>query len=158
MEILMVKSNSTLSAGKLRIGLLSILLVLAVVTAVHAQSSPTFSKVFAPNTIGPGSTSTLTFTITNGSATPVTGLAFTDTLPAAVTIADPANASTDCDLGLSGSLSAPDGGSTISLSGAQLGGSQSCTVTVDVTASTPGSHTNTSGDLISSAGNSGSRQ
>ena len=49
------------------------------------------------DTIGPGSTSTLTFTITNDDPdNPVSELAFTDNLPTGVTIADPANASTDC--------------------------------------------------------------
>ncbi|MEE8522548.1 MAG: hypothetical protein V3T72_01350 [Thermoanaerobaculia bacterium] len=119
-----------------------------------ADAQPTLSKIFTPNTIGPGSVSTITLTITNGSASPVTDLAFADTLPAAITIADPANASTDCDLGISDSLTAPDGGSTITLSDAQIGGSQSCTVTVDVTASTPGAHTNPAITLTSSAGSS----
>ncbi len=110
-----------------------------------ANADPTLVKTFTPSTIGPGSVSTITFTITNDLGSPVTGLAFTDTLPIApgpMTIANPANASTDCDLGVGGALSAPDGGSTITLSGAQLADSQSCTITVDVTASTTGVHTN----------------
>jgi len=122
--------------------------------ASNVFGQPTISKVFLPGTIGSGSVSTATFTITNGSASPVTSLAFTDTLPAAVTIADPSRASTDCPLGLTGSLSAPDGGSTITLSDATIGGSQFCTVTVDVTASTPGVHTNPAITLTSSAGSS----
>ena len=140
---------------KVRIGpvlLAGLLFVLLLLEPARAGLSLTFSKVFTPNVIGPGSISTITFTITNGSASPVTALAFSDTLPAAITIADPANASTTCDLGLSGSLTAPDGGSTITLSDAQIGGSQSCTVTVDVTASTPGAHTNPAITLSSSAG------
>ena len=128
---------------------------LVMLPAAYAQ--PTISKVFTPNTIGPGSTSTITITITNGSGLPVTDLAFTDVLPVVpgpMTIADPANASTTCDLGISGVLSAPDGGSTISLSDAQIGAAQSCTVNVDVTASTPGAHTNPAITLSSSAGSS----
>ncbi len=113
---------------------------------------PSFSKSFSPATIGPGSVSTLTFSITNGSASPVMNLDFTDVLPAGVTIATPANAMNTC---LGGTLSAPDGGGTISYSGGSLGGGKTCTITVDVTSSTAGTHTNTSGDLISSAGNSG---
>jgi len=114
---------------------------------------PAFAKLFAPDTIGPGSVSSLIFTIDNSDyVDPVRDLSFTDTLPAGVTIATPAMASTDC---ADGTLSAPDGGSTISLSGARLGAFQSCAVTVDVTSSVPGVHTNVSGDLTSSAGNSG---
>ena len=144
--------------------LAALLLVFAWVSippAAAGETYPTFSKVFAPNTIGPGSVSTITFTIDNDSATPVTDLAFTDTLPVVpgpMTIADPANASTDCTLGISGTLSAPDGGSTITLSDAQIGGFSSCTVTVDVTASTPGVHTNPAITLSSSAGSSMSEE
>ena len=114
--------------------------------------APVFGKVFLPDTIGPGSVSTLQFNITEDEGSPVTDLVFTDTLPAGVTIASPAMASTNC---MDGTVSAPDGGTTISLSGGRLGAFQSCSVTVDVTSSTPGLHTNTSGDLTSSAGNSG---
>lgn len=139
----------------MRKALFSALALLLFAAAAHAQ--PTLSKVFTPSTIGPGSVSTITFTIINGSASPVSDLAFTDVLPLApgpMTIADPSNASTTCDLGTSGSLSAPDGGSTIALSGAQIGGSQSCTITIDVTAGTPGVHTNPAITLTSSAGSS----
>ncbi|MEM7349853.1 MAG: IPTL-CTERM sorting domain-containing protein [Acidobacteriota bacterium] len=117
-------------------------LLSAMTSAAQAQ---TISKVFTPNTIGPGAVSTITITITNPTGSALTGLAFTDVLPTVpgdVDIADPSNASTTCDLGISGTLTAPDGGSTISLADARLGAASSCTVTVDVTASTPGVHTN----------------
>ncbi len=135
------------------------LLVFGAITvgASAAQAQPTLSKVFNPPIMGPGSVSTITFTIDNAGGGVVTGLAFTDVLPVVpgpVTIADPASASTNCDLGASGTLSAPDGGTTITLSDAQIGAGQSCTVTVDVTASTPGAHTNPAVTLSSSAGSS----
>ena len=128
-------------------------LLAATVAVSAANAQPTFTKVFTPDTIGPGSVSTLTFTITNGSATPVTELAFTDALPTGATIADPANASSTC--GGPPTLTAPDGGGTITFADGTVGGSSTCTITVDVTSSTPGTHSNTSGDLTSSAGNSG---
>jgi len=37
---------------------------------VYAQSPPTFSKSFSPDTIGPGSVSTLRFDISNPSGSP----------------------------------------------------------------------------------------
>ena len=118
-----------------------------------AQTNPpSFSKSFTPDTIGVGSVSTLTFYIYNGDqVSPVTDMAFTDILPSGVTIATPASATSDCG----GTLTAPDGGTTISLSGGQVRLSSGCTISVNVTSSTPGVHTNTSGDLTSSAGNSG---
>ncbi|RFP86807.1 autotransporter outer membrane beta-barrel domain-containing protein [Rhodobacteraceae bacterium 63075] len=127
--------------------------IAALPRAAEAQvAAPSFSKAFSPDTIGPGGTSTLTFTIDNLSGAPVTDLAFTDNLPAAVTMATPAAAINTCT---GGTLSAPDGGGTITYSGGSLGAGASCTVSVNVTSSTPGMHTNTSGDLTSSAGNSG---
>lgn len=121
--------------------------------AVLAQ--PTLSVNFTPNTIGPGANSRLLYTITNGSGSPVTGISFSNilpTVPGDVDISAVANASTNCDLGLTGSISAPNGGGTVSLSDARLGANQSCFVEVNVTASTPGVHTNPAVTLTSSAG------
>jgi len=131
---------------------LLLLLMLAFVAGSAAAQVPSFSKTFVPSTIGPGSVSTLRFDITNGSSSPVRNLAFTDTLPAGMTIASPAQATATCVA----TVSAPDGGNTISFSSDGLGGSSGCTITVDVTGSTAGTYTNVSGDLTSDAGNSGS--
>jgi uncharacterized repeat protein (TIGR01451 family) len=123
------------------------------------QEQVFFFKVFLPDTIGPGSVSTLLFEISSSEEVPVTGLAFTDTLPAGVVIAAPPNAATTCGAGAF--VDAPAGGSTITFSGGQLpptpDGEEgvSCEVTVDVTSGTPGVHTNVSGDLTSSLGNHG---
>ena len=130
------------------------LLSVAFPVAVRAQGGepPGFSKAFGPPTIGPGSASLLTFTIQSADASPVTDLAFTDVLPAAVQIATPAGGATTCPDGM---VTAPDGGTTVTLSEGTLGAFQTCVVTVYVTSATVGSHLNTSGDLTSSAGNSG---
>lgn len=109
-----------------------------------------FTKAFAPDPIGPGSTTTLTFTIANvESGELAEDVAFTDVLPAGVVIATPSSAFTDCTDGV---LSAPDGGTTISLSGARVGDGATCTVTVNVTAAAAGSYDNVSGVLSSSIG------
>ncbi len=149
-----MKSNSRLRVRGLRTAILQVLLALSMVGAADAQSQsePTFSKSFAPSTIGPGSTSTLTFTISNAeSPDPVSDIAFTDTLPAGVTIATPASATSTCG----GTLSAPDGGTTITFSNGVVALDSTCSITVDVTSSTPNVHTNTSGALTSNAGSSG---
>jgi hypothetical protein len=126
--------------------------VLVVVVSAQAQEPvPSFSKVFVPSTIGPGSVATVRFTITNQTASPVSNLAFPDNLPAGVVIANPANAATSCG----GTLSAPAGGGSISFSDGGIGAAGSCTILVDVTSSTAGTHMNVTGDLTSSAGNSG---
>nr|WP_240451272.1 hypothetical protein [Wenzhouxiangella sp. XN201] len=82
---------------------------------------------------------------------PADDLAFTDVLPAGVTIAQPPSASNTCG----GVVTAPGGGGTIELSGGSVGPGEACQIAVDVTSSTLATHTNTSGDLTSTAGNSG---
>lgn len=134
--------------------------LVALMLAASATAQPStrgvtnvfFAKTFGPDTIGPGSVSTLTFEINSESPEPVTGLAFTDTLPAALNIAAPAFVSNTCG----GTLTALEGGDTITFSGGSVGANASCQITVDVTGTTPGPHQNVSGDLTSSAGNSGS--
>ncbi len=131
--------------------------------ASPAIAQPVFSTSFSPTTIGPGGESTLTYTIDNTlSGSPVTGLGFTNVLPTVpgdVDIADPANAFTNCS-GMGGAafatVTAPDGGGTVSFSNGQIAAGSTCTVTVNVTAGTPGTHTNPVVTLSSSAGPSDS--
>ena len=118
---------------------------------VTAQALPVFSKVFSPDSIVPGGTSTLTFTINNaGSLVSATSLDFTDNLPTGVVVAPTPNDSTTCG----GTPTAPAGAGTVSFTGGTVGASASCTVTVDVTSSAVAAHENTSGALESSAGTS----
>ncbi|MCF6238286.1 MAG: DUF11 domain-containing protein, partial [Candidatus Marinimicrobia bacterium] len=122
---------------------------------VGLPPGPTISKIFTPSTIGPGSVSTITFTITNPTSSPVTNLAFTDVLPIVpglMTIATPSNATSTC--GAIAILTAPDGGGIITFVDGAIGAGASCTVTVDVTASTAGVYTNPAITLSSSAGSS----
>lgn len=122
--------------------------------AAQAQAQPIFSKAFSPNTIGQGGTSTLTFTITEASGRPTPGLAFVDNMPVAITVASPANIQIggDCrDI----EFTAAEGSSLVTLTNGGVGGGQTCTLSVDVTSSIIGTHTNLTGDLTSSSGNSG---
>lgn len=139
-------------APRASLPLLMLLVAMALGAASSAQAQPVFSKAFAPDTIGPGSTSALLFEIDNGAGVPVTDLAFVLNLPAGVNLAIPALPETTCVDGL---VVAPDGGTTISLSGGELAAFETCVVTVQVTASAPGSYTSVTGDLTSSQGNSG---
>ncbi len=119
---------------------------------VIGQSSLTFDKDFSPSTIGKGAASTLTLTIENLSSSSVDNIAFTDVLPANTSIAFPGNLTSDCN----GLLTAADGGNTLSFSNGRLGANSSCTISINVTSNTVGTHTNVTGDLTSDAGNSGS--
>ena len=138
--------------ASLALGLLAVALWLSgTALSAQVQNLVSFSKTFNPGTTGPGSVSTLTFEVGSEEPAPVTDLAFTDTLPAPLTLASPAFVSNTCG----GTLTAPEGGTTITLSGGAVGASSSCQITVDVTGTTLGAHQNVSGDLTSSAGNSG---
>jgi len=113
----------TNTATMKRIWLLAVLLLALALSAIQMSvayaATPGFSKVFAPDIIGPGSVSTLTFTIDNSAGgVPLDSLAFTDTLPGVVAIADPANASTTC---VGGIVTAPDSGGTITFSDGDVG-------------------------------------
>jgi hypothetical protein len=120
-------------------------------TALFDMETVAFSKAFTPSTIGPGSTTALSFSIVNPDPVTLTNLTFTDTLPSGVYIATPANATVSCD----STLVAPDGGTTISFSADRMGQYSACAITVDVTSSVSGTHTNVSGQLTSDIGEHG---
>ncbi len=74
-------------------------------------------------------------------------------MPAGVTVVNPANASSTCT---GGTLTAvPDTG-TISYTGGTVAAGTLCSIFVDVTGSDIGTYANTTEDLTSSSGNSGS--
>jgi LPXTG-site transpeptidase (sortase) family protein len=118
---------------------------------------PQISKVFSPNSINAGEVSTLTFTITNpNTSTDFTGVQFNDTFPTtpgAMTVASPANASTDCG----GSVTAVSGSGSMSFSGGSIPAGGTCTVEVDVTASVEGVYVNTSGNVSAANGGTGNQ-
>ncbi|MEX2500288.1 MAG: hypothetical protein WD397_15580 [Wenzhouxiangellaceae bacterium] len=136
-----------------RIAIAAAIAIAGMALPALASAQPAFSKSFNPATIGPGSASELVFVIDNSAGgIQVTDLAFTDNLPAGVTLADPAAPGTDCG---AATLTAPDGGGTITFTDGSIAAGATCTVSVLVTSSTVSTHMNVSGDLTSSAGNSG---
>lgn len=116
------------------------------------------SKNFDPNTILAGAYSTLTITIQNTSNIPLVDMALTDnlpgTLPAGLEVAGASAPAPVNNCG--GSLSAPFGSQIISLTGGSLAGNSSCTISVSVTSSIPGTYVNIIpvGGLTASAGGS----
>lgn len=114
---------------------------------------PAISKAFSPVLIAPTGVSTLTFTLINPAANPVaaSGVAFTDTMPANVVVANPNGATNTCG----GTLTATAGSNSISLSGATIAVSSSCSITVNVTSAVPGVYVNTTGPVSSSNGGTG---
>jgi LPXTG-site transpeptidase (sortase) family protein len=116
---------------------------------------PTIEKVFAPDSIAAGDTSTLTFTLTNPNMlTTLNGLNFTDTFPAGVQIATTPNIGGTCNTNnILATHFAPNlaaTGTAINLdaaSGYSLAPGDDCTITVDVTSITTGTKVNTSGNI-----------
>ncbi|WP_431245578.1 DUF6923 family protein [Leifsonia xyli] len=107
--------------------------------------TPQLDKSFSPTSIYTGQTSKLTFTVTNTAELAAkNGWSFTDNLPAGVTLASPAAAATTCP---SGVVTAAAGSTTVGVTGNLTAGMTSCTVTVNVTSSTPGTYTNGPGNV-----------
>ncbi|VUD61841.1 hypothetical protein TDB9533_02906 [Thalassocella blandensis] len=127
--------------------------VLSLLTKTALAGTPDFNVSFFPTTIAPGASSTLTYRIDNSTNTVgVSAISFSNTLPAGVFIQNPSRAVTDCKNGI---FSAAAGASSISFSGYRMAKGEICTLTLDVTSKTGGSHINTTSALTSSEGSSG---
>jgi len=126
-----------------------------IVTGCGVPQPPAITKAFSPDPIAVNGISTLTFTITNENNVSLTGLTFTDALPSGVEVAATPAASTTC--GGSPTWAPASGGANLEF-GNPAGGTVpgrvgttngSCTVQVDVTATTSGPHSNVSGFISS---------
>lgn len=131
--------------------------------SMPAFAQPSITQSFVPNNIGSNNTSRLRFVVSNADATPATNLSFTHTLPVGVTLASPANpsyspgCSNSCRTPSGISVTAPDGGSTINFVGGAVDGlGGECVVEVNVTSSTPATHTSQAVTVSSSAGSASS--
>ena len=107
--------------------------------SITVVAPPSIAKSFAPSSIATNGTSTLTFTITNpNDSVALTGVAFTDSLPAGVVVASPTGLTSTCG----GTATAAAGSGTISLSGGTIAANASCTVAVNVRGTNAGIATN----------------
>ena len=114
---------------------------------------PTIAKAFGAATVPLNQTTSLTFTITNpNTSTTLTGVAFSDTLPAGLVIATPNGLTGSCG---GGTITATAGSGSISLAGATLPASASCTFAVNVTSTTFGVKVNTTSAVTSANGGTG---
>ena len=128
-----------------------------VITACFGQQAqaPILAKAFGAVSIGPGTTTTLTFNLSNPNTTvTLTGLGFTDNLPAGLLVATPNGLTGSCG---GGAITATAGSGSIVLAGATLAAGASCTFRVAVTAT--GSQldrlTNTTGSVATNQGVTG---
>lgn len=117
--------------------------------SLTAVAPPMIAKSFAASPIYVGTTTLLTFTLSNPNpSTTLTGVQFTDVLPAGVTVGT--SSSTPC--GGSLTTTSPD---IIALTGASLAPDSSCTFGVTVTGASAGVITNTTGSVSSANGGTG---
>ena len=114
---------------------------------------PSIAKVFGAPDIALNGTTSLTFTLTNPAANTAAqaGVAFTDTFPAGLLVATPSGLVNNCG----GTATAVAGSGSVSLTGGNIAVSASCTITVNITGTISGSHTNTTGTVSSTNGGTG---
>jgi hypothetical protein len=116
---------------------------------------PAIAKAFGAAGIAVSGTTTLTFTISNPNATvAMTGVAFADTLPGGLTVANPNGLTGSCGSGTitTGTVS---GSSVVNLSGGTIPAGGACTFSVNVVGQTAGAKNNTTSTVTSSNAGSG---
>ncbi|HTW58996.1 MAG TPA: glycosyl hydrolase 53 family protein [Terriglobales bacterium] len=115
---------------------------------------PTFSKAFGATSVPLNGTTTLTFSLSNpNSSASLSGVGFTDTLPAGQMVSTPNDLTGTCG---GGTITAAAGSNSVVLSGATLAASASCTFAVNVTGTASGTQNNVTSAVTSNqAGNGG---
>jgi CSLREA domain-containing protein len=103
------------------------------------RAAPTIAKGFAPTAIASGGTSTVTLTLSNSNAIPLTSASFTDTL---VNMSAVGGAVTTTCGGTPLPATLNPGDTALSFSGITIPAGGSCTVAFSVTSSTPGINPN----------------
>ncbi|MBK9965663.1 MAG: VCBS repeat-containing protein [Holophagales bacterium] len=97
---------------------------------------PAVAKVFGAASIPLSGSTSLSFTINNpNTSTGLTGIGFTDVLPAGMVVATPNGLSGSCG---GGAIAAVSGSSSVSLTGATLAASSTCALSVHVVGTSPG--------------------
>src|SRR5205823_163395 len=109
---------------------------------VTVVAPPTIAKSFAAATVALGSTVNMSFLLTNPNGTALTGVSFTDTLPAGLTAPNGTTATCGGSLVIAG-------GNTLTFSAGTLAAGANCTITVTVTGVTAGVKNNTTGPISS---------
>lgn len=115
-------------------------------------AAPSATKSFSPASIAPNAFSLLTIVVNNTNSTvTANGVGFTDTYPAGLINATPANATLNCTSGSSATLvGGANGGNSLGISGGTLAPGGSCTVTVSITSASAATYNNSTGTIASS--------
>src|SRR5208283_1625259 len=119
-----------------------------------ATLPPNFTMAFAVADVALNGTTSLTFTLSNPNAgASLSGIGFTDALPAGLRVATPDGLNGNCG----GTITATAGSSSVSLSGGTLAASAACSFTVSISAVGAGVQNNTTTAVTSTEGGSGSK-
>jgi hypothetical protein len=122
-------------------------------TGITVASPPTIIKAFGAALIPVNGSTSLSFTIqNNNTTTALTGVAFTDTLPAGLVISTPNALTGTCG---GGTITATQATNVVSLAGASLAQSGSCVFSVNVTGIATGTQVNTTSNVTSTEGGTG---
>ena len=115
--------------------------------SVAVLAPPSLTKAFTAPFVGVGGATTLTLTLNNINATALTGVAFTDTLPAGLgfPVATPIFLTSTCGGLVDANVGPP---SVLSLDGGTIPANASCTITFRVVGTVPGLVTNTTSTII----------
>jgi uncharacterized repeat protein (TIGR01451 family) len=113
----------------------------AISGSITVQTGATVAKAFSPASVVAGTNSTLTLTLSNYNASAISTIAFSDAMPAGITLV---GATTNSCGGVSASTatSAAITGGSLAAAPATIGGFSSCTITVSVTSATAGTYVN----------------
>jgi uncharacterized repeat protein (TIGR01451 family) len=121
-------------------------LLLASAAICFGQATPpTVQKTFFVDAFALNSTTVIDFTLQNPGAGTLTGISFTDPLPAGLVVASPNGLSNGCG----GSVTANPNASSIVVSGVSLNAGDSCDIFVSLLGTTSGTKTNTTGIVTS---------
>ena len=113
---------------------------------VDPAAAPGFARVFEPDTIRQGGETEIVFTVDNGAnAIAMTGMAFADSLPSGVSVADTPGTVNGCG----GTFSPVAGATTLAFTGGALAAGATCELRVTVRALEAGTLTGPAVDLTS---------
>jgi hypothetical protein len=130
------------------------------IASIIGPSTVTIQKTFTPKAIAPGSTSVMSFKLTNPIAETLTGVNFSDSLPSGVLVhSTPGVSYSGCGSGAF--APALTGGETsVSFANGTLSPNSVCTINVTMRAASAGTYPNTTGHLFintsTDTGNTGS--
>ena len=115
--------------------------------SVNAAGAPGFARVFSPDTIAQGGETQIVFTVDNtANLIAMTGMAFDDSLPAGVSVADTPGTDNSCG----GTFSPVAGATTLTFTGGALAAGATCELRVTVRAIAAGTLSGPDVNLTSS--------